>query len=64
MLYRLRRTELFRGIEDLVEQYTEKCGDVNEAEQVAWNDRRFALKLFIEANQDDIAEQIFKEDDE
>ncbi len=38
--------------------------DNDEAEETAWEDRRNALKIFIENNQDEIKKWIFPEEED
>ncbi len=60
----LRKTKFFREIESTIEKNVEKCsGDDREAEQLGWEDRRFALRQFILDNTDALENHLFPEDD-
>ncbi len=63
-MHNLRRTEFFQGIEQQVEKYMKKCNDINEAEEAAWDDRRFALKRFISDNSEAIGAYLFPDDED
>ncbi len=61
----LRNTRLYHSIMHSKEQLLKRGVDDNyEAEETAWEDRRNALKVFIENNQDEIEKWIFPEEED
>ncbi len=61
----LRNTRLYHSIMHSKEQLLKRGVDDNsEAEETAWEDRRNALKVFIENNQDEIKKWIFPEEED
>ncbi len=61
----LRKTKFFQEIEGTIEKNVEKCsGDDREAEQLGWDDRRFALRQFILDNTDALENHLFPEEED
>ena len=61
----LKNTRLYRKIIATKEKkQKEKEIDDEEAEEMAWEDRQFALKLFLRDNKKGIEEWVFPEDAE
>ncbi len=61
-MHQLNRTQFFNDIKDTIGKRQETISDINEAEDVAWDERRFALKYFLEENRDELDEYLFNED--
>ncbi len=61
-MHLLNRTQFFNNIKDTIGKRQETITDINEAEDVAWDERRFALKYFLEENKDELDEYLFNED--
>ncbi len=61
-IYSLKLTSFYRSILETIEQRSETIDDTNEAEDLAWEDRRMALKWFIKANSETLEEYLFGED--
>ncbi|MCP4118035.1 MAG: hypothetical protein GY737_22070, partial [Desulfobacteraceae bacterium] len=61
----LRKTKFFQEIEETIEKNVEKCsGNEREAEQLGWEDRRFALGQFILDNTNALENHLFPEERE
>ena len=60
LMTNLRSTTFYRGIQRTIEENEEKIGDVNEATEAAWHERRFALKQFVKDNEDAIGGFLFE----
>ena len=58
-MHNLKQTTLYCSIQNTIEKCKKKTGDINEAEDVAWEDRRFALKQFIQKNEDALNDKLF-----
>ncbi len=63
-MYKLKRTSFYRSILETIEQRSETIDDINEAEDLAWQDRRMALKWFIKHNPDTLEEYLFGSEEE
>lgn len=64
IMYNLRRTEFFRGIENAVEKIQETVPNINEAEDIVWDQRKNALKYILKNNAELMDEYLFPEEDE
>ncbi len=61
----LRKTKFFQEIEETIEKNVGKCsGNEREAEQLGWEDRRFALRQFILDNTNALENHLFPEERE
>ena len=61
-MYLLRRTDIYQGIQKTLANHLTNIDDVEEAEEVAWADRRFALKRFLVKNETEFEAKLFEED--
>ncbi len=59
----LEMTDLFRSIKKTENKMAEHIDDTAEAEEAAWEQRKFGLKIFIESNMEDINEKMTEEND-
>lgn len=63
-MYMLKRTSLFKTIESTIKRHKRTYDDIEEAENVAWDDRRFALKSFLTKNKEDMEKFLSDNDEE
>ncbi len=66
-MYNLNQTSFYQSILETIKQRSKIIDDIDEAEDLAWEDRRMALKWFIKANSETLEEYLFgaeEEDDE
>ena len=59
LLYKLRNVQFYEDIENLAKKYIKKGSGINEAEDAAWDDRRFSLKYLIENHTEELEEYVF-----
>ncbi|MCP4056620.1 MAG: hypothetical protein GY738_04715 [Pseudoalteromonas sp.] len=65
MMHNLRSTDFYQGIERAIKHRLEVCdGNLCEAEEAAWDDRKFALKRFIMDNKEEMEEYLFNKEEE
>ena len=63
-MYQLKQTSIFREIQKTIETFSKTIPDINEAKSLAWNHRQFALKSYIESNQNDLSSLLFDNSNE
>lgn len=61
-------TEFYQGIEKGIKKYLKKLGggaeNQEEAEDLAWDDRRFGLKHFLKKHENELDDKLFNQDEE
>ncbi len=62
--HNLNITKLYQKILTSKRRYETKGLPEDEAEEIAWDDRRHALKMFLQEYKDKMNEAIFPEDEE
>ncbi len=63
-MYGLKQTSFYRSILETIKQHSDTIDDINEAEDLAWQDRWMALKWFIKENFKTLEEFLFGEEAE
>ncbi len=63
-MHNLTTTNLYQKIRASKRKYETKGLPEDEADEIAWDDRRMALKMFLQENEDKMNEAIFPEEEE
>ena len=60
----MKRTELYKPIDARRNRLLKRGYELNEADDAAWDDRRFLLKQYINKHSEKLTEVIFPEEEE
>ena len=54
---------MYKDVQKVVDTHT-KIDDEEEAEELSWDEKRFALKQFLKNNRDILEPKLFQDDDD
>ena len=60
----LKATQLYQKVMSTKQRMEKRGVDAEEAAEIAWEERKYILKCFLQHNKDEVAEWIFPEDEE
>ena len=64
LTYNMKRTELYKPIDQRRKRLEKRGYEPDEADETAWDDRRFLLKRYIKNNTEGLTEAIFPKEEE